>query len=117
MVSPIQHQLQLPIVSLEVCSRIYDRVIRITSNHLCVGGEPKKDACSGFGGAPLVILDPLRRDHYVQVGFSTIICLLTIVKHFFKIENRSQWFLLDLTNVAQLVCPVSTQASKNIIHG
>jgi len=65
---PQQQQIQLPIISQDVCSRVYDKVIKITSNHLCVGGEAKKDACSGFGGAPLVILDPFKQDKYLQVS-------------------------------------------------
>ena len=62
-----QQQLELPIVALETCSKIYGRVIPITTNQLCAGGEAKKDACSGFGGAPLVVLDHVMRDRYYQV--------------------------------------------------
>lgn len=67
-----QQQLELPIVALETCSKIYGRVIPITTNQLCVGGEAKKDACSGFGGAPLVLLDHVLKDRYYQVRFKKL---------------------------------------------
>lgn len=63
-----EQQLELPILQLEHCSKIFGRVIPVTSNQLCVGGEAKKDACSGFGGAPLLVLDHVMRDRYYQVG-------------------------------------------------
>ncbi|CAH2090287.1 unnamed protein product [Euphydryas editha] len=60
-----QQQLDVPLVSLETCERIFGESVPIHEGQLCAGGEEGKDACSGFGGAPLI----LNRDgQYVQVG-------------------------------------------------
>lgn len=37
------------------CVAVYGRSIPITDDHLCAGGEYGKDACEGFGGAPLIV--------------------------------------------------------------
>lgn len=34
---------------------VYGRTIPITDDHLCAGGQYGKDACEGFGGAPLLV--------------------------------------------------------------
>lgn len=62
-----QQQVSMPIRSLDLCNLLYGSSVPITENQLCVGGEIGKDACSGFGGAPLVILDPNYKDKYFQV--------------------------------------------------
>ncbi|XP_045773758.1 CLIP domain-containing serine protease 14D-like isoform X1 [Maniola jurtina] len=60
-----QQQLELPLVSLETCERIFGESVPIHEGQLCAGGEEGKDACSGFGGAPLT----LQRDgQYTQIG-------------------------------------------------
>ncbi|XP_014246934.1 serine protease easter-like [Cimex lectularius] len=63
-----QQQLSLPVVKLESCSLVYGTAVPITENELCAGGELGRDACSGFGGAPLVTVDPNSRDRYFQIG-------------------------------------------------
>ncbi|KAK9512438.1 hypothetical protein O3M35_000872 [Rhynocoris fuscipes] len=65
---PRQQQITLPICPLEQCILLYGSSVPITDNQLCVGGEAGKDACSGFGGAPLVIIDPKYKNKYFQIG-------------------------------------------------
>ncbi|GBP31772.1 Phenoloxidase-activating factor 3 [Eumeta japonica] len=65
--SLISHQqiLELPIVPLEMCQKTFEESVPVQEGHLCAGGEEGKDACTGFGGAPLL----LRRGvGYEQVG-------------------------------------------------
>ncbi|XP_073980980.1 CLIP domain-containing serine protease HP8-like isoform X2 [Rhodnius prolixus] len=72
-----QQQVSMPIRSLDLCNLLYGSSVPITENQLCVGGEIGKDACSGFGGAPLVILDPNYKDKYFQIGimsFGSVNC-------------------------------------------
>lgn len=64
MVPGSQQQLDLPVVELQTCAQVYERVVPITSDQLCVGGEEGRDACSGFGGAPLVSLDATGSRYY-----------------------------------------------------
>lgn len=52
---------------LDLCSKVYGGVAPVTQNQICVGGEAGKDACSGFGGAPLILLDHYTRRRYYQV--------------------------------------------------
>ncbi|XP_047997988.1 CLIP domain-containing serine protease 14D-like [Leguminivora glycinivorella] len=60
-----QQQLEVPLVSLEMCERVFGDSVPIQEGELCAGGEEGRDACSGFGGAPLL----LNRDgQYYQVG-------------------------------------------------
>lgn len=59
-----QQQLDLPVLPLETCAQVYERVVPVTSDMLCVGGEEGHDACSGFGGAPLVTLDATGTRYY-----------------------------------------------------
>ncbi|XP_069679529.1 CLIP domain-containing serine protease B4-like [Periplaneta americana] len=71
-VTPSREQrLELPILPLEQCTKVYSRVIPITKNQMCAGGEPGKDACSGFGGAPLILLDHYTKSTYYQVGIAS----------------------------------------------
>ncbi|XP_021919279.1 melanization protease 1-like isoform X3 [Zootermopsis nevadensis] len=70
--TPSREQLlELPIVPLDQCNKIYSQVIPVTQNQMCVGGEARKDACSGFGGAPLILLDHYSRSRYYQVGIAS----------------------------------------------
>ncbi|XP_028136341.1 phenoloxidase-activating factor 3-like [Diabrotica virgifera virgifera] len=62
---PKQQVLQLPIISLQQCVQVYGRTLSVTEDHLCAGGEAGNDACSGFGGAPLIVRHG--NTHY-QVG-------------------------------------------------
>ncbi|XP_049841611.1 chymotrypsin-like protease CTRL-1 [Schistocerca gregaria] len=66
-----QQQLELPIVALDQCRQIYSSKLPVTNDQLCVGGEQGRDACSGFGGAPLVLLDGATRTRYYQVGMAS----------------------------------------------
>ncbi|KAJ9580472.1 hypothetical protein L9F63_024345 [Diploptera punctata] len=71
-VTPSREQLlELPIVPLEKCTKVYSRVIPVTQNQMCVGGEEGRDACSGFGGAPLILLDHYTKSRYYQVGIAS----------------------------------------------
>ncbi|KAL1138604.1 hypothetical protein AAG570_008667 [Ranatra chinensis] len=63
-----QQQLVMPVLPLERCSLVYGASVPITSNELCVGGQSGRDACSGFGGAPLVLLDQNTKNRYYQIG-------------------------------------------------
>ncbi|XP_028169758.1 chymotrypsin-like protease CTRL-1 [Ostrinia furnacalis] len=60
-----QQLLEVPLVSLEVCDRIFGKSVTIHEGQLCAGGEEGKDACSSFGGSPLMVM---RNGSYVQVG-------------------------------------------------
>ncbi|CAG9829970.1 unnamed protein product [Diabrotica balteata] len=62
---PKQQVLQLPIISLQQCVQLYGRTLSVTDDQLCAGGEAGNDACSGFGGAPLIVRHG--NTHY-QVG-------------------------------------------------
>ena len=67
-VIPSREQLlELPIVPLDQCTKVYSGVTLVTQNQICVGGEVGKDACSGYGGAPLILLDHYTRSRYYQV--------------------------------------------------
>nr|CAD7266053.1 unnamed protein product [Timema shepardi] len=68
--TPTRQQLiDLPVLPMSTCQKVYSPVIPVSNQQqLCVGGEEGKDACSGFGGAPLVMLDHVQRTRYYQVG-------------------------------------------------
>ncbi|XP_044265878.1 CLIP domain-containing serine protease 14D [Tribolium madens] len=63
--SNYQQTLYLPITDLSLCHNVYGRTLPISENQLCAGGEAGNDACSGFGGAPLMVRHG--ETHY-QVG-------------------------------------------------
>ncbi|KAK7863520.1 hypothetical protein R5R35_004973 [Gryllus longicercus] len=67
--SPRQQQLELPLLPLERCAELYRRVLPITGRQLCAGGEEGRDACSGFGGAPLMMQGYNAR--YYQIGMAS----------------------------------------------
>ncbi|CAG9861846.1 unnamed protein product [Phyllotreta striolata] len=50
-----QQVLRLPIISLQQCQQVYGRTLPVGEDHICAGGEAGNDACSGFGGAPLLV--------------------------------------------------------------
>lgn len=52
---PFQQTIELPVVNVQQCVSVYGRTIPITDDHLCAGGQYGKDACEGFGGAPLLV--------------------------------------------------------------
>ncbi|XP_037947125.1 serine protease grass-like [Teleopsis dalmanni] len=53
---------------LKFCQDLFKRV-RITDNHLCVGGEGRIDTCKGDSGGPLFFLAPYKTlNRYVQFG-------------------------------------------------
>lgn len=52
-----QQALNIPIVNIQQCYKVYGNTLPISDNQLCAGGQPGKDACSGFGGAPLIVSD------------------------------------------------------------
>ncbi|XP_041981736.1 CLIP domain-containing serine protease 14D-like [Aricia agestis] len=60
-----QQQLQVPLKPLESCEQVFGESVPIHEGQICAGGEAGRDACSGFGGAPLL----LNRDgSYYQIG-------------------------------------------------
>lgn len=59
-----QQQLEVPLVSIETCEKIFGDSVPVHEGQLCAGGEEGKDACSGFGGAPLLIS---REGQFMQV--------------------------------------------------
>ncbi|XP_066262787.1 CLIP domain-containing serine protease B4-like isoform X2 [Euwallacea similis] len=64
--APFQQQhLFLPIVSLGQCEKVYGKTLPVTDEQVCAGGERDQDACSGFGGAPLLVK---HSETYYQVG-------------------------------------------------
>ncbi|KAJ8944844.1 hypothetical protein NQ318_012991 [Aromia moschata] len=52
---PQQQVLNLPIISIQECIRVYGKTLPISEEQVCAGGQPGNDACSGFGGAPLLV--------------------------------------------------------------
>ncbi|KAJ8924173.1 hypothetical protein NQ315_006957 [Exocentrus adspersus] len=62
---PQQQVLRLPIISIQECSRVYGRTLPVSDEQVCAGGEAGNDACSGFGGAPLIVR---HGDTHYQVG-------------------------------------------------
>ncbi|KAJ2951788.1 hypothetical protein O0L34_g13953 [Tuta absoluta] len=60
-----QQQLEVPLVPLELCEQIFGSSVPINEGQLCAGGEEGRDACSGFGGAPLMIY---KDGQFVQIG-------------------------------------------------
>ncbi|KAL4711112.1 hypothetical protein ACJJTC_009483 [Scirpophaga incertulas] len=60
-----QQLLDVPLVPLENCERIFGESVPVNEGQLCAGGEEGRDACSGFGGAPLLVW---RDGHQYQVG-------------------------------------------------
>ncbi|KRT82166.1 Trypsin, partial [Oryctes borbonicus] len=63
--SPQQQAIRVPIVNLQQCAKVYGNTLPINEEQLCAGGEAGRDACSGFGGAPLLIKQATT---YYQVG-------------------------------------------------
>ncbi|KAF7286799.1 hypothetical protein GWI33_004204 [Rhynchophorus ferrugineus] len=64
--SPYRQQtLFLPIISLRQCEKVYGRTLPISDEQVCAGGQRGQDACSGFGGAPLLVK---HSSTYYQVG-------------------------------------------------
>ncbi|VVD05069.1 unnamed protein product [Leptidea sinapis] len=61
----LQQQLDLPLVPLEMCEKIFGESVPIHEGQLCAGGEEGRDACSGFGGAPLL---STRDGQFFQIG-------------------------------------------------
>lgn len=59
-----QQKLEVPLVSLENCEKVFGDSVPVHEGQLCAGGEEGMDACSGFGGAPLLIS---RNGKFVQV--------------------------------------------------
>ncbi|RZF44604.1 hypothetical protein LSTR_LSTR017054, partial [Laodelphax striatellus] len=62
-----QQQIDLPVIGLDRCVRVYGGSVPLSMNEICVGGEEGKDACSGFGGAPLVLMDKVSKGHFTQI--------------------------------------------------
>lgn len=52
---PQQQQIRVPIINLQQCVNIYGRTLPINDENLCAGGERGIDACTGFGGGPLLV--------------------------------------------------------------
>nr|XP_022916219.1 venom protease-like [Onthophagus taurus] len=62
---PRQQSIRVPIVNLQQCKNVYGNTLPISDDQLCAGGDAGKDACSGFGGAPLLTRSG---DSHYQVG-------------------------------------------------
>ncbi|XP_001651209.2 venom protease [Aedes aegypti] len=68
--SPELQSLEVPLTSWDQCVRAYSATGALQSTKsiegewMCAGGEGR-DACLGFGGAPLIIRE---RDRYAQIG-------------------------------------------------
>lgn len=62
--------MDVPLVPLENCERIFGESVPVNEGQLCAGGEEGKDACSGFGGAPLLLV---RDGRHVQVKLNLCI--------------------------------------------
>lgn len=60
-----QQMLRLPILNIQQCANIYGRTLPVSEENICAGGERGIDACTGFGGAPLLVR---HGDIYYQVG-------------------------------------------------
>lgn len=60
-----QQQLDVPLVPLENCEKVFGESVPVNEGQLCAGGEEGKDACSGFGGAPLL---SFKDGRYMQLG-------------------------------------------------
>lgn len=64
--TPVKQQaIQLPIINIQQCVNVYGRTLPISEDQLCAGGELGRDACTGFGGAPLLVR---HGETYYQVG-------------------------------------------------
>ncbi|XP_059480305.1 phenoloxidase-activating factor 3-like [Neocloeon triangulifer] len=53
-VHALQQALEVPIVPTSTCQRFYTKY-GFLDNRLCAGGEPGRDMCQGFSGAPLFV--------------------------------------------------------------
>ncbi|BES99608.1 Tryp_SPc [Nesidiocoris tenuis] len=97
--SHIQQQLDLPVQKIEFCAAVYGSTVPITENELCVGGEAGRDACSGFGGAPLVVLDPKLKNRYFQIGlmsFGSEQCgELGVPSVYTRVDKYSDWIIAN----------------------
>ncbi|KAJ1528430.1 hypothetical protein ONE63_006842 [Megalurothrips usitatus] len=94
-----QQQLDLPVVELETCAQVYERVVPVTSDQLCVGGEPGRDACSGFGGAPLVSLDATGSRYYqiAIVSFGSTKCGVEGVPSVYtRVDHYAEWIRANM---------------------
>lgn len=67
--STYQQTLYLPIVSSQLCSNVYGTTLPVTDDQICAGGETGNDACSGFGGAPMLVK---HGDTFYQVIFKNL---------------------------------------------
>lgn len=64
--TPVKQQvLYLPIISIQQCVNVYGQTLPISDDQVCAGGELGNDACSGFGGSPLLVK---HGDTFYQVG-------------------------------------------------
>ncbi|XP_075210647.1 serine protease ea-like [Lycorma delicatula] len=84
-----QQQLELPVISFDHCVRIYGSV----------GGEEGKDACSGFGGAPLLLLQQYSHPVYTQIGivsFGSEKCgLQGVPSVYVRVDQYTEWIKLN----------------------
>lgn len=84
---------------LESCAQVYERVVPVTSDQLCVGGERGRDACSGFGGAPLVALDATGSRYYqvALVSFGSSKCGVEGVPSVYtRVDHYTEWIRANM---------------------
>lgn len=116
LVAPFHQQaLRLPIVNLQNCRNVYGSTLPITEQQLCAGGQLRNDACSGFGGAPLLVRNA---DIYYQVTWSIWECgnrLLRIYVHYFIC--RLVFCPLDQTSAVPQEFQASILMLRNILNG
>ncbi|RZF38117.1 hypothetical protein LSTR_LSTR005478 [Laodelphax striatellus] len=97
-----QQQIDLPVIGLDRCVRVYGGSVPLSMNEICVGGEEGKDACSGFGGAPLVLMDKVSKGHFTQIGivsFGSEKCGVEgIPSVYVRVDQYLDWIKLNSPN-------------------
>lgn len=100
----------MPIINLHQCVNIYGRTLPISEDQICAGGELGQDACTGFGGAPLLVR---HGDTFYQVSLKSKLKSGKFQDKVFKFVSFTQrntfrlaYFHLDRINVGLLVYQV-----------
>ena len=102
--SAIQQKLEMPVVTIAECKQAYNQFtgqnlgedIKI-GDHICAGGEDKKDACKGDSGGPLMGRDG--SGPYVLVGVvsgGTTYCGIGIPALFTRVSSYMNWIIQNM---------------------